>query len=34
MYIYNMRVYGFACQQRVPKTLPGPSYLRSEDGVV
>ena len=26
--------YGFACQQRVLKTFPGPGYLRSEDGVV
>ena len=26
--------YGFACQQRVLKTFPGPDYLRSEDGVV
>ena len=25
---------GFACQQRVPKTFPGPGYLRSEDQVV
>ena len=25
---------GFACQQRVLKTFPGPSHLRSEDGVV
>ena len=25
---------GFACQQRVLKTFPGPCYLRSEDGVV
>ena len=25
---------GFACQQTVPKTFPGPGYLRSEDGVV
>ena len=25
---------GFACQQRVLKTFPGPDYLRSEDGVV
>ena len=25
---------GFACQQRLLKTFPGPSYLRSEDGVV
>ena len=25
---------GFACQQRVLKTFPGPGYLRSEDGVV
>ena len=24
----------FACQERVLKTFPGPSYLRSEDGVV
>ena len=23
---------GFACQQRVLKTFPGPGYLRSEDG--
>ena len=26
--------YGFACQQRVLKTFPGPGYLHSEDGVV
>ena len=26
--------YGFVCQQRVLKTLPGPGYLRSKDGVV
>ena len=25
---------GFACQQRVLKTLPGPGYHRSDDGVV
>ena len=25
---------GFARQQRVLKTFPGPSYLHSEDGVV
>ena len=25
---------GFAYQQRVLKTFPGPGYLRSEDGVV
>ena len=25
---------GFACQQRVLETFPGPGYLRSEDGVV
>ena len=25
---------GFACQQRVLKSFPGPGYLRSEDGVV
>ena len=25
---------GFACQQRVLKTFPGPGYLRSEDGVI
>ena len=25
---------GFACQQRVLKTFPGPGYLHSEDGVV
>ena len=25
---------GFACQQRLLKTLPGPGYLSSEDGVV
>ena len=24
---------GFAYQQRVVKTFPGPGYLRSEDGV-
>ena len=24
---------GFACQQRLLKTFPGPGYLRSEDGV-
>ena len=28
------RSCGFACQQRVLKTFPGPGYLRSEDGVV
>ena len=26
--------WGFACQQRVLKTFPGPGYLHSEDGVV
>ena len=26
--------YGFACQQRVLKTFPGPGYPYSEDGVV
>ena len=26
--------FGFACQQMVLKTFPGPDYLRSEDGVV
>ena len=26
--------YGFACQQTVLKTFPGPGYLHSEDGVV
>ena len=26
--------FGFACQQRVLKKIPGPGYLRSEDGVV
>ena len=26
--------YGFASQQRMLKTFPGPGYLRSEDGVV
>ena len=25
---------GFACQQVVLKTFPGPSYLHSKDGVV
>ena len=25
---------GFACQQRVLKTFPGPGYLHFEDGVV
>ena len=25
---------GFACQQRVLKTFPGPGYPRSKDGVV
>ena len=25
---------GFACQQRVLKTLPGPGYICSKDGVV
>ena len=25
---------GFACQQRMLKTFPGPAYLRSEDGLV
>ena len=25
---------GFACQQRVLKTFPGPGYLYSKDGVV
>ena len=25
---------GFACQQRVLKTFPGPGYLRSKNGVV
>ena len=25
---------GFACQQRVLKTFPGPGYLHSEDGIV
>ena len=25
---------GFACQQRVLKTFPGPGYLHSENGVV
>ena len=25
---------GFACQERVVKTFPGPDYLRSKDGVV
>ena len=25
---------GFACQQKVLKTFPGPGYLHSEDGVV
>ena len=25
---------GFACQQRVLKTFPGPGYLHSKDGVV
>ena len=26
--------FGFASQQRVLKTFPGPGYLRSKDGVV
>ena len=26
--------FGFACQQRVLETFPGPGYLRSEDGLV
>ena len=44
MYIYIYIIYmvvralchscGFACQQRVLKTFPGPGYLRSKDGVV
>ena len=38
IYIYNIYIVyhscGFACQQRVLKTFPGPGYLRSEDGVV
>ena len=25
---------GFACQQGVLKTFPGPGYLHSEDGIV
>ena len=25
---------GFACQQKVLKTFPGPGYLRAEDGIV
>ena len=25
---------GFACQQRMLKTFPGPGYFQSEDGVV
>ena len=25
---------GFACQQRVLKTFPGPGYILSKDGVV
>ena len=25
---------GFACQQKVLKTFPGPGYLRSENGVI
>ena len=39
--IYHSHVYhsiyhshGFACQQRVLKTFPGPGYLHFEDGVV
>ena len=28
------RSCGFACQQRVLKTFPGPGYLRRQDGVV
>ena len=45
MYIYKHIIHtyglstlchncGFACQQRVLKTFPGPDYLHSEDGVV
>ena len=35
IYIYILHhICGFACQQRVLKTFPGPDYLRSEDGVV
>ena len=34
IYIYNIYSCGFACQQRVLKTFPGPGYLHSEDGVV
>ena len=35
--MYNIYIYIYtyiACQQRVPKTFPGPGYLRCEDGVV
>ena len=34
IYIYIYIYIGFACQQSVLKTFPGPGYLRSEDGVV
>ena len=36
MYIYSALCHscGFACQQRVLKTFPGPGYLLCEDGVV
>ena len=34
LYIYLLVSRGFACQQRVLKTFPGPGYLHSEDGVV
>ena len=30
----HMYICGFACQQRVLKTFPGPGYLYSEDGLV
>ena len=37
IYIYNALLchsYGFACQQRVLETFPGPGYLGSENGLV
>ena len=34
IYIYIYIYCGFACQQKVLKTFPGPDYLRSEDGIV
>ena len=33
MYIY-IYICGYACQERVLKTFPGPGYLGSEDEVV